>query len=254
MKHAPILAYHSIDDTGSPISVSPPAFRRQMTLLRDRGYRATSMRDWLSCLESGEWDRGRSVVLTFDDGYANNHEVALPILRELGFRATVFVATDHVGGKADWATNRDLGDQPLLTWDQLREMADAGNEVEPHTRRHGRLTELTDAELEAEVAGGKEAVERELGRECTSFCYPHGAVDDRVVDVVREHGFRGAVTTEFGFNDDETDPFRLRRIGSAYFRNHPWVFRFYVRGPRSCSLAYGGRRLYRRLRGRREGG
>ena len=253
MKHAPILAYHSIDDTGSPISVSPRAFRAQMAFLRDRGYRAISMGDWLTSFERHAWDGERSFVLTFDDGYANNLEGALPILREMDFRATIFVATDHVGGRADWATNLDLGDQPLLTWDQLREMADAGCEVEPHTRRHGRLSELVGAELETEVAGSKEAVERELGRPCTTFCYPHGAVDDRVVDVVREHGFRGAVTTEFGFNDDGSDPYRLRRIGSAFFRNHPRMFPLYVRGPRTCSLAFGARTLYRRLRGRKGG-
>jgi peptidoglycan/xylan/chitin deacetylase (PgdA/CDA1 family) len=252
MKSVPILAYHSIDDTGSPISVSPRAFREQMELLRDRGARAVSMKEWLEEFESGRGEPGPSFVLTFDDGYANNHEVVLPILREFGFRATLFLTTDHVGGHADWATNRDLSELPLLDWDRLGEMAEAGFEIEPHTRRHPRLPEIGDAELEEEIAGSKQVIEERLGRECTTFCYPHGAIDDRVVEVVRRCGFRGAVTTEFGYNDRSADPFRLRRIGSAWFRNHPRAFPFFVRGPLSCSLAFRAGMLYHRLR--RKGG
>ena len=98
----PILTYHSIDDSGSLISVSPAAFGAQMEYLHSNGFRALSLRDYVTRLPLGRLPARGAFVITFDDGFRNVHEIALPILRRLGFAATVFVPTDHVGGSATW--------------------------------------------------------------------------------------------------------------------------------------------------------
>lgn len=103
----PILCYHSIDVSGSLISTSPALFASHMAYLAASHYRVVSMAEAVECCTNGDPVDRRTVVLTFDDGYANNHEDALPILKRYGFRATFYIATGFVGGRASWMV-RDL--------------------------------------------------------------------------------------------------------------------------------------------------
>jgi peptidoglycan/xylan/chitin deacetylase (PgdA/CDA1 family) len=99
----------------------------------------------------------------------------------------------------------------LLSWDQLRALVRAGHEVGSHSVTHPILPLVDDAQLEREVAGSKTRLEQELGVPCESFCYPNGDCDDRVVEAVRRAGYLRAVTTAWGPNARDVDPFRLTR-------------------------------------------
>ena len=103
----PILCYHSIDVSGSLISTSPTLFASHMSYLAASHYQVVSMAEAVECCTNGSPLDRRTVVLTFDDGYANNHADALPVLKRYGFRATFYIATGFVGARASWMM-RDL--------------------------------------------------------------------------------------------------------------------------------------------------
>ena len=223
--NVPVFAYHSLDASDSIVSMSPPRFERQMEFLRRNGYRSLSLHEYHAGLERGERLPPRSFVLTFDDAYHNVYEIAFPLLRKHGFSATIFAVTADVGRTPGWQQSAGVPQLPLCSWDQLAEMQAAGFRVQPHSRTHPDLTTLDDRALREEISGSRDEIRDRLGAPGEFFCYPHGKHDDRVVDVVRSLGFRGAVTVRFGMNDAATDPFRWRRVATRRFRKHSWAFR-----------------------------
>jgi peptidoglycan/xylan/chitin deacetylase (PgdA/CDA1 family) len=212
----PILMHHQVGPhrPRSPLNrwrVTERDFRWQLDTLQRRGYRGVALRD---VVESPEGDSTaaatRRVVLTFDDGYRGVAERAAPALRAHGFSATVFVVADRIGGVNDW--DGETPGEQLLSADEIRELHRAGIEIGSHGATHRALTSLPDAELEREVAGSRETLERTAGAPVTSFCYPYGDVDDRVVEAVRAAGFRAATVIRGGISKDLSDPFRLKRV------------------------------------------
>jgi peptidoglycan/xylan/chitin deacetylase (PgdA/CDA1 family) len=151
----PVLTYHSMDGSGSPVSIAPAEFRRQMRALAAAGWRTIAMDDFVRGHREGQWP-SRTFVLTFDDGYANLVADALPIARECGFAGTVFVAVDRVGGtmagrdEPSWTPS-----SPLLDWIGLREVAAAGWSIASHACSHRRLTALPPADAAAELASAR---------------------------------------------------------------------------------------------------
>lgn len=211
-----ILTYHSIDDSGSAISVSPASFRAHARWLASGRVRVLPL-DELS--SSG--DEGDAVALTFDDGFANFAEVAAPALAEHALPSTVFVVSEHVGGHNDWGGGGStvaIPQLPLMGWDTLGTLAAAGVDVGAHTRRHRALTTLRGAALEDEVAGCVERISRELGDRPGNFAYPYGAVDVTAASVVRDlFGF--ACTTELRALRVGDDRALLPRLDMYYFRD-----------------------------------
>lgn len=207
----PILMYHQISRRRgrSPLDkwrVSPEAFERQLDHLVARGIRGVALRD---LLEDGRME-GRRAVLTFDDGFADFHERALPLLAARHFTATVFVVSDKVGGRNDWDDERP-GDL-LLGAGDLRELHRLGMEIGSHGATHRPLTRLDDSGLERETTGSRERLQEIVGEPVVSFCYPYGSFDERVVASVRRAGYRAATVIRGGISPDLADPFRLKRI------------------------------------------
>ncbi|TRO70005.1 polysaccharide deacetylase family protein [Streptomyces sp. IB201691-2A2] len=201
--------YHSVGDCSDDpyrITVSPDRLDRQLGWLRRRGLRGVSMADLLAARARGE---GRDLVgLTFDDGYADFTDNALPVLRRWDCGATVFVLPGRLGGTNEWDP---LGPRkPLLTADGIRELADTeGLEIASHGLTHVDLTEADDALLGAEVGGSRALLSELTGREVLGFCYPYGTVDQRVADVVRAAGYDYACAIDPG---PLTGPFALPRV------------------------------------------
>jgi peptidoglycan/xylan/chitin deacetylase (PgdA/CDA1 family) len=180
-------------------------FLRQLDALSRRGYRGVALRD-LFAPSPGT----RRAVLTFDDGYRGVKERVLPHLLARGFSATVFVVAGRVGGVNDW--DGETPAEPLLSEEEIRALHAAGVEIGSHGATHRALTLLDDAELAEEVAGSKDALERLLGAPVTSFCYPYGDFDDRVVAAVRAAGYRAATVIRGDIANDLADPFRIPRV------------------------------------------
>jgi peptidoglycan/xylan/chitin deacetylase (PgdA/CDA1 family) len=149
-----------------------------------------------------------SVVLTFDDGFADVYENAWPMLRERGIPFTLYLATDYLGGTMHWDGSTARAAGPALAWSHVAEMHRSGLcTVGNHTHRHVRPERLNVAELDA----CSDAVEARLGHRPAHFAYPWGIPVPHMERAMRER-FRTAVTGHLGRNVPGTDPLRLRRV------------------------------------------
>jgi len=205
----PVLLYHHVgpsllDAWHASLSISPEMFRRQMRWLNRNGYTGLRVADLLAWRQQGIPLPAKPVLLTFDDGYADFPDHALPVLRRYGFGGVVFIITG-------WIAKANLWDgSPLMSASQIRECSAQGIEFGAHTRTHPDLTTLTGAELREEVAGSAEDLSAILGTRVTSFAYPCGFWNEEVRASVRE-SFDLAFTCEEGRNEIDTDPYRMHR-------------------------------------------
>ncbi len=212
----PILTYHQVDAApprGAPyrsLVVSPRTFARQMGLLKALGYRGLSM----SALEPylrGE-QIGKVVGITLDDGYVNNLEHALPVLRSFGFSATCYVVSGQLGGLNTWDRAKGVAPQPLMDAAQLKAWLAGGQEVGAHTRSHVDLLQADDATAREEIAGCRRDLEQQLGVEVRHFCYPYGFHRPEHAAMVRAAGYATATTTQRSRTQASDDLFELPRV------------------------------------------
>jgi peptidoglycan/xylan/chitin deacetylase (PgdA/CDA1 family) len=229
MNGTPILGYHSIDDSGSSISIAPSQFEEQMGFLYKKEYKTITLRDYLDSIMMNQPTPRKSIVLTFDDGYKNNYDIAFPILRVFGFTATIFLVTGFMGKTDSWEKDKGIPDFPLLSWNEVLEMKKYGIDFQPHSHSHPLLTDLTGDEIKAELINSKKEIESRLNKKAEVFCYPHGKYDDEVIKILKDLGFKAAVTTRFGWNYKPIDFFKIERIVSRWFRKRPWAFRVYIK-------------------------
>jgi peptidoglycan/xylan/chitin deacetylase (PgdA/CDA1 family) len=208
----PILCYHSIDDSGSLLSLREDLFRRQMEFLRARGYTTMALSSLCSALLEKQPLPSRAVVLTFDDGFRNTHTRVLPTLKRLGLTATVFVVTGHVGGPMNWVRTADVPDLELASWDEIKEMSEAGLDIQSHSVTHPNLCRLTLEQVRNEVRASKQEIEQRLGQPVTLFSYPYGEFTPQIERVVEELDFLGAVTLVVGRTHPGDAPLSLKRM------------------------------------------
>ncbi|MBK9550505.1 MAG: polysaccharide deacetylase family protein [Gemmatimonadetes bacterium] len=144
---------------------------------------------------------------------------AAPRLADHGLAATVFVVSDHVGGDNRWDGDSDsrVPPQPVLGWDALGTLVDAGWCVGSHTKRHPRLTRCSDAELEDELAGASATIAERLGAAPATLAYPYGDVDLRVQRAAATH-YRVGCTTRHLPVTSAADPHAVPRLDAWYFR------------------------------------
>jgi peptidoglycan/xylan/chitin deacetylase (PgdA/CDA1 family) len=182
----PVLCYHNFGDQAKGRMVmAVSAFREQMQYLKDNGYRVISLRDFLEFTRLGRQIPQRAVVLTFDDGYKSFQQVAHPVLKQLGFTATLFVYTDYVGAGKN-----------ALSWQDLRELAAEGFDVQAHSKSHGDLRRTAgepDAQyqrrMQAELVQPQELFQKHLGRRADVIAYPYGSWDESLLGKAIEHGY-----------------------------------------------------------------
>ena len=167
----PTLMYHKI---GAPppasrlakLWVTTADFRRQLAYLKKNGYAAVDFRDWRDAEKGIKPLPEKPVLITFDDGYRNNYELAYPILREFGMKGCIFLVYEAMDKHNCW---HDPTTEPwlkMLTWTQIREMQDSGViEFGSHTMRHRNLAALPLDEVRWELVESKRRLEDKLGRE-----------------------------------------------------------------------------------------
>lgn len=247
-----ILTYHSIDDSGSPISVSPRAFEAHARFLATGRVRVVDLAT-IAALSDAE----DAVAITFDDGFENFATEAWPRLRDLHLPVTLFVVTDRAGGTNAWdaAPGLSIPKLPLLPWEDLRRLANEGLSLGAHGRTHASLPGLPREALEAEVRGSRDRILAETGRTPVSFAYPFGDVDPAAAASAKS-AFSCAVTTRFGLVGGGDDPHLLPRLDAYYLRAGDRLESFGSRGFRRWIALRGAARragiLARRLRPNRE--
>ncbi len=212
-----VLLYHrvgpAIPGLHPALTVSPTDFERQVAWLRRRGYRGIRPSQWQDWLEGRGTLPRKPVLFTFDDGYAEIVEHALPVLRRHGFGALVFVVTGMLGEAMSWdAEGRAVDGPPLMSADEVAHLAREGVDFGAHGRTHRDLTELSENELDDEVRGSHADLEQITGGPVACFAYPFGRYDDRVHKSVSST-YDLAFTTERGVNGLATPPHLLRRSG-----------------------------------------
>ena len=204
-----ILFYHRVSDDRDELAVRPRTFRRQMDYLAAQSYRVVDVMDAVELLDNGAAS-AKTVGLSFDDGFLDVAEQALPILAERGFRATVFVSPGVIDGwsRFDWYKHQP----PILGWDEIAELDAEGTlRFEAHSLTHPNLLRLRDEASREEIIGSKVALEARLGRPVRAFSYPAGLFGSRERAYVGEAGFDVAVSCEPGLNTRSTDRLVLRR-------------------------------------------
>ncbi|HVO35312.1 MAG TPA: polysaccharide deacetylase family protein, partial [Gemmatimonadales bacterium] len=181
-RRIPVVMYHRIVaepavESRHGIWVTRERFAAQLDSLARRRCTTITFADYAAYLAGDQPLPERPVILTFDDGYADNYTLALPLLRERGMKAVVFLIGDARITSNVWDAGEGESVLPLLDQQQIREMARQGIEFGSHTRSHARLAGLAAEPLRVEVAGSKRALEERVGAPVLSLCYPYGAVD-----------------------------------------------------------------------------
>jgi peptidoglycan/xylan/chitin deacetylase (PgdA/CDA1 family) len=232
-----IFCYHRlVDKIRYPgTEITPAAFEAQMKELKDRGITVISLQDLLA------WKRGeknippRSAVVTFDDGWKSQYEVAWPIMKKYGYPFTMFIYTEGVRGGS-------LGGGEAITWEQLADMRDNGVDIEGHSATHQDLreghtitlisggkrtrTKVTGPQYEEwmqnEVVGSKQLLEQRLGIKVNCFAVPFGNYNEHVKDIARNSGYEAMFTV---YGQPITFTSQMNSIGRyAIEANKPKVF------------------------------
>jgi len=210
----PVLLYHHVGPRQPGaypfLTLSYAKFERQMRWLRQRGYTAIRSADWIS------WKRGagalprKPVLITFDDGYADLVQYALPVLKDYGLTATIFIPTRCIGKTNEW-DDGTWALLPLMNRAQIREWAAQGIEFGSHTRTHPDLTTVSRERLKDEIEESARELESITGSRPVAFAYPYGCFSDEVRDCV-SRVFDLSFTTREGINCLGDDPFLLHRL------------------------------------------
>jgi peptidoglycan/xylan/chitin deacetylase (PgdA/CDA1 family) len=199
-----ILTYHRVADSADPLGVSVSAFIAQVQWLAARRVSVTGV---TAALASGETLR---VALSFDDGYRDAVQVALPILQRHGFGATLYVVPHAVDGTSRFSWYASM--PPLAGWDEIAQAADAGFEIGAHSLSHPDLTAVSADRCREEITLSAEVIRQMVGRPVPSFCYPAGRFGQREQAIVEQAGYRNAVTSNRGAWNGNGDPLSIPRI------------------------------------------
>jgi peptidoglycan/xylan/chitin deacetylase (PgdA/CDA1 family) len=204
----PILVYHNLGPhSKGRLVLGADAFAEQMRYLQREGYRVVSLADFVEWVRLKRQLPKKSVVLTFDDGYQSFRAHAYPVLKKLGFPATLFVYTDYVGASRN-----------ALSWEELKRLAAEGFDVQAHSKTHGDLRRApgeSDAQyvrrMHTELAEPPRLFQRQLGRAVQFLAYPYGRVDDDLLIRVREQGYAAAFTVRRESNPSFARPLQISR-------------------------------------------
>jgi peptidoglycan/xylan/chitin deacetylase (PgdA/CDA1 family) len=215
----PILLYHKVDRIPPGVRypknyVTPEQFDAQLALLRRLGYRSVSFGEYLDYRRNAGRLPRRAVIITFDDGYRSNRDIALPLLQKHGLRATIFLVAARLGRTNAW--DPDELQEPLLDATDVRAMQAAGMEFGSHSATHARLTALGPAAALAELSDSRVLLGALLDQPVRVLGYPYGAHDAVLRRLAADAGYEAAVTIRRRMNTDTTDPFALRRIPVTY--------------------------------------
>ncbi len=205
----PILVYHDLaPQAKGRMVMGVKGFEEQMRFLKANGYRVITLKEYVEFVSLKRQLPKKSVLITFDDGYRSFVRYAYPVLKELGFSATLFIYTDYVaaGGNA-------------FTWPELKKLSDEGFAIQAHSKSHGDMVRANaegaaeyDKRLEAELVQPKALFQKNLGYAPDIIAYPYGRQDDAVVRRTKERGYVAAFTVRRQGSQSFVDPHRIHRI------------------------------------------
>lgn len=198
----PVLYYHSINyEAENELRIPKEKFKEQMQYLKDNGYTTLSLDEFYNFLSKNNPVPDKSVIITFDDGYKDNYENAFPILKEFGFKATIFMITGNIDKEKDF-----------LTSNQLKEMSKYNIDIESHTVSHSKLDTLDYSNQVRELKDSKEFLEKLLGKNVKYIAYPYGEWNENTLKAVKTVGYNMAFTTVAGWANKDQGLYTLHRV------------------------------------------
>lgn len=209
---ATVLCYHIVESPQDPrMEIGRDAFRQQMRYLSMTGYNVIPLRELYDYVTGKRASIPRnSVVITIDDGWRSTYTEVFPEMQKLGFPFTIFIYPRIIGQTSH-----------ALSWKQVKEMADAGVDIESHSFSHPFLTKRRHASLDdrdyyqwldRELEGSKKMIERETGHPVSFLAYPYGDYDHYLVAACARAGYAAALTCDFGRVRKASDPLRMKRF------------------------------------------
>lgn len=195
----PVLMYHSIGtERHNDAVISPELFTRQMAYLHSHDYHPVSLDQLYAYVTRDEALPVRPLVLTFDDGYRDTYDIALPILKKYGFKSVMFLPGHQVGSRFSTA--------------ELQDMKQAGMEICAHGFSHRPLNKMSRTGQQEEIARVKNILDQKLHQDTRFFCYPDGKYNRTTLSLLREDGYRMAFTMTPGWVHYGDNPYALHRI------------------------------------------
>lgn len=200
-REIPVLIYHRVGYTKGALTVSPERLATDLEALRESGYQTIGLPAYEKFLVDGQVELPkRPLLITFDDGYADNWEYAFPLLKQYNMTAVFYIITSLIG-------------QPeRLTAAQIKEMAAAGMYFGSHTISHRSLGELPESEIRDELQTSKNILETMLDRDIRTVAYPKGSYNEETLRIAKEIGYVAGLSTRYGKSSRQGNPYMLKRI------------------------------------------
>jgi peptidoglycan/xylan/chitin deacetylase (PgdA/CDA1 family) len=210
----PILCYHKIAPPPKQARIKglylqPKLFLRQMSEITQAGLVSTFPEG------SAGFKKG-TITITFDDGFVSNLVEAVPVMKKVGVQAINYLVADRLGQTSDWEAREGGEADPLMDESQVREWLAAGHQIGAHTCTHPRLSQLSEAQAKEEISASRKKLEDRFGVLIEHFAYPYGDYNPATIELVREAGFKTAVTMHRGINLPDTPLFELKRWTARY--------------------------------------
>lgn len=222
-----VLAFHRVNwvTSGDSMTCSPPLFDAICRFLKQH-FEVMPLGQLVELFNSGRPPKRQALAITFDDGYRDNYDVALPILLEHALPATFFVTSDFVDSVSIPNWDRKLFQpQAWMNWSQVREMASLGFDIGAHTRKHVDLGRIHGRRARKEIVGSRERLQDETGQAVQHFAYPFGGPTNITPDNrrrVQDAGFVSCSSCHGGINTLHTDPFHIQRVPVANWYQSPY--------------------------------
>jgi peptidoglycan/xylan/chitin deacetylase (PgdA/CDA1 family) len=206
----PILTYRRISPDGVN-AVNPEIFAVQLEQMQKNGYYSTSWESWQTAQLTKTPLPGKAILLTFDGGYLDFIEYALPLLKRFDFTATIFLVAESVGKTNSWEKAESEAVQ-LMGWSEIRQLRDQGFEFGSMSATYQPLTSLSPTEIVREGAKSRAILERGLGKPVKCFAYPYGSVDRIVEHLMGAIGYTFGVSYGSEFSNFDDSLLSLPRI------------------------------------------
>ena len=218
----PVIMYHRVINNAENEGVYgtyiyEDMFKKHLQYLKDKNYTVITFKDldkigWRNRFEKGK----KYIILTFDDGYKDNYDLAFPILKEFNFKATIFLMGSSTYNEWDVKAGGEK-EFPLMSVEMIKEMQDYGIEFGAHTFNHPKLNTLSNEEIEHQIVDVKKPLEEKIGKEIITFAYPYGILNDYAKEMAKKAGYTFALATDSGSVCLSDDLYQIRRI--AIFPN-----------------------------------
>ncbi|MBI4847603.1 MAG: polysaccharide deacetylase family protein [Nitrospirae bacterium] len=214
----PVTMYHHIAPTDRELNVFPEIFEDQLRVLSSKGWKTLSADEFLHFLQDPKDKPEKCILLSLDDGFADNYVYAYPLLKKFNMKATIFIATDFIrDADVDRSSFVPLSHNPawalapterspevMCTWKELHEMEDSGLvDIQSHGMTHKTwqyMKEKRYAELKEDLEGGKALLEKRFSKTINHLCWPRGHYDEEGIRIACDAGYKALYTTERGCN------------------------------------------------------